>query len=85
MIDKMDQFQKDWDKFDFTDMPEYIKKADLYIEMTASERELDKQKKEMVASKSSKSNMAILNEKRKQDKLQAASKEAMVVEESETA
>ena len=32
-LNRIDQFQKDWDKFDFTDMPDYIDKKDLYIEM----------------------------------------------------
>ena len=32
-LNKIDQFQKDWDKFDFTDMPDYINKDDLYIQM----------------------------------------------------
>jgi len=53
-------------------------------EMTESEKELDRQKREMRQSKSSKANITALNEKRKQEKLQAESKEAMVVGESET-
>ena len=39
-LNKIDQFQKDWDKFDFTDMPDYIDKDGLYLEMKGWVRNL---------------------------------------------